>query len=449
MVVRELREWERIAAHSHITGLGLEGLKAKFVGDGFVGQCKAREAAGIVVRLIKSGKFAGRAVLIAGPPGTGKTALAYGIARELGRDVPFVPISASEIYSAEVKKTEFLTQMIRKAIGVRIKERRKIYEGEVRNVEIEKKQHPYNPFYQIPISAKVELATKQETKKISGDQSFAIQIIQQGIDEGDIIQIDVEDGRVIKLGVSERAAKLKGIDVSAERILPMPDGPVMKEKEFVYTLTLHELDLARARSSLGIFDLFFGRERKEIDPEVRREVDETVKRWVEEGRAELIPGVIFIDECSLLDIETFAFLNRALEQELSPIIIFATNRGIAKIRGTDQVSPHAMPVDLLDRVLIITTRPYSEEEIKEIIKIRASHEKIKLSPEALESLVKAGAENSLRYALQLLAPASEIAKEKGREEIKKEDIERAKELFVSVKESSKYLKEFEDKFLKY
>jgi RuvB-like protein 1 (pontin 52) len=46
-----------------------------------VGQEKAREACGIVVDLIRSRKMAGRALLLAGAPGTGKTALALGIAQ--------------------------------------------------------------------------------------------------------------------------------------------------------------------------------------------------------------------------------------------------------------------------------------------------------------------------------------------------------------------------------
>ncbi len=447
-IPEDVREFERVAAHSHIKGLGLEGLKAKFIADGFVGQEEAREAAGIIVRLIKAGKFGGRAVLIAGPPGTGKTALAMGIARELGKDVPFVPLTASEIYSAEVKKTEFLTQTLRKAIGVRIRELRKVYEGEVVELNIERKPHPYNPYFQIPVAATIKLETKDESKRLSVDQNFAMQLMQQGVNEGDVIQIDVDGGKLIRLGPSERIAnKLK--DITTEKPVPLPEGRVLKEKEFVYVLSLHQLDLMRARSEVDIFGLLFGSARKEIDSEVRKEVDELVREMVEKGKAELVPGVIFIDECSLLDIETYAFLNRALEQELSPIIIFATNRGIAKIRGTDQVAPHAMPLDLLDRVLIITTRPYNEREIREIIKIRAKAEKIEIDEQALELLTKLGVEHSLRYALQLLAPAYEVAKEEGKEKVCKEHVETVAKLFVDVKKSSKYLKEMEEKLLSY
>jgi len=39
---------------------------------GLVGQTRARRAAGVVLEMIKEGKIAGRAVLIAGTPGTGK-----------------------------------------------------------------------------------------------------------------------------------------------------------------------------------------------------------------------------------------------------------------------------------------------------------------------------------------------------------------------------------------
>jgi len=448
-VPESLREWERVAAHSHIQGLGLEGLKAKPVAGGMVGQIEAREAAGLVVRLIREGKFAGRAVLLAGPPGTGKSALAMAIAKELGRDVPFVPLAASEIFSTEMKKTEFLTQTLRKAIGARIHEMRKIYEGEVKEIAIEKAQHPYNPYQQIPVGATIKIATKDESKKLTMDQSFAIQLIQQGVETGDVIQIDIDGGRLVKIGPSEEAVKEKKLDLTTVKPIPVPKGKVLKEKEFVYPVTLHALDMAAARQSgADIFSLFFGgRESKEIEAEVRKEVDEYIKSLVQEGRCELLPGVVFIDECSMLDIETFAFLNRALEQELSPIIIFATNRGFSTIRGTDIKAAHGMPLDLLDRLLIINTKPYSKDEIRKIVEIRAKHEKIKISEEALEYLTEVGARTSLRYAIQLLAPAYEVSKEMKSEKIEKEHVEKVEKLFSDVKKSVEFLKEYEKQFL--
>jgi RuvB-like protein 1 len=109
---------QRVATHTHIKGLGLadDGTAAP-VGAGFVGQESAREACGIVVEMIKSKKMAGRAVLLTGAPGTGKTALALGISQELGSKVPFCPMVGSEVYSSEVKKTEVLMEHFRRAIG--------------------------------------------------------------------------------------------------------------------------------------------------------------------------------------------------------------------------------------------------------------------------------------------------------------------------------------------
>ncbi|MEM5791014.1 MAG: RuvB-like domain-containing protein [Candidatus Aenigmatarchaeota archaeon] len=448
-IPESIREWERIAAHSHIQGLGLDGLKARQVAQGMVGQVEAREAAGLVVRLIKEGKFAGRAILLAGPPGSGKTAIGMAIAKELGRYVPFVHLAASEIFSTEMKKTEFLTQTLRKAIGARIHEMRKIYEGEVKEISIEKAQHPYNPYQQIPVGATIKIATKDESKKLTMDQSFAIQLIQQGIETGDVVQIDVDGGRIVKLGLSEDAAKEKKVDLTTMKPVPIPRGKVLKEKEFVYPVTLHALDLASSKSGSDIFSLFFGgRESKEIESEVRKEVDEYIKALVQEGRCELLPGVVFIDECSMLDIETFAFLNRALEQELSPIIIFATNRGFSTIRGTDIKAAHGMPLDLLDRLLIINTKPYTKDEIRKIIEIRIESEKMKISEDALEYVTEIGVKTSLRYAIQLLAPAFEVAKEKKSEKIEKSHIAYVEKLFSDVKKSVQYLKEFEEQFLK-
>ena len=130
--VKSTTRSQRVAAHSHVKGLGLnEDGSAAEVAAGLVGQEKARESLGVAVELIKTKKMAGRALLLAGAPGTGKTALALALAHELGPKVPFCPMVGSEVFSSEVKKTEVLMENFRRAIGLRIKETKEVYEGEV------------------------------------------------------------------------------------------------------------------------------------------------------------------------------------------------------------------------------------------------------------------------------------------------------------------------------
>lgn len=112
--------------------------------------------------------------------------------------------------------------------------------------------------------------------------------------------------------------------------------------------------------------------KTEVTEKLRGEINKVVNRYIDQGIAELVPGVLFIDEVHMLDIECFTFLNRALESTLAPIVVLATNRGICTIRGTDMVSPHGIPVDLLDRLLIIKTTTYSLDELMKIVAIRAS-----------------------------------------------------------------------------
>ena len=69
------------------------------------------QAAGVILHMIKEGKIAGRGILLAGQPGTGKTAIAMGMAKALGDEAPFAMMAASEIFSLEMSKTEALTQV--------------------------------------------------------------------------------------------------------------------------------------------------------------------------------------------------------------------------------------------------------------------------------------------------------------------------------------------------
>ncbi len=103
--------------------------------------------------------------------------------------------------------------------------------------------------------------------------------------------------------------------------------------------------------------------KTEITEKLREEINKVVSKYIDQGVAELVPGVLFIDEVHMLDIECFTYLNRALESQLAPVVVLATNRGLCTIRGTDMKSPHGIPIDLLDRLMIIKTAPYNLAEL--------------------------------------------------------------------------------------
>ena len=145
----------------------------------------------------------------------------------------------------------------------------------------------------------------------------------------------------------------------------------------------------------------------------------------------------------MLDIECFSYLNRALESDLAPVLVVATNRGITRIRGTNYKSPHGIPIDLLDRLLIISTSPYTEKEIKHILKIRCEEEDVEMADDALTLLTKIGIETSLRYAIQLIIAAALVCTKRKGVEVEVEDIKRVYTLFVDVKRSTQFLIEYQ------
>ncbi|CAF0908067.1 unnamed protein product [Rotaria sordida] len=439
--VREITRIERIGAHSHIRGLGLnDSLEARAVSQGMVGQIKARRAAGLILEMIKEGKIAGRALLIAGQPGTGKTAIAMGVAQALGSDTPFTAMSGSEIFSLEMSKTEALTQAFRRSIGVRIKEEAEFIEGEVVEIQIDRPATGTG----AKIGKMTLKTTEMETIYDLG-QKMIEALTKEKVQAGDVIAIDKASGKISRLGRSFTRAKDYDAMGPQTKFVQCPEGELQKRKEVVHTVTLHEIDVINSRSQ-GFLALFSG-DTGEIKSEVREQINDKVAEWREEGKAEIVPGVLFIDEVHMLDIECFSFLNRALESDMAPILIMATNRGITKIRGTNQQSPHGIPIDLLDRVLIITTKPYEIEEIKQILKIRCEEEDVEISDDALNVLTKIGKETSLRYSIQLITLSSIISRNRKAREVTVDDVKRVYEVFLDEARSSDNLREYEQYFM--
>merc|ERR1711959_218344 len=315
-----------------------------------------------------------------------------------------------------------------------------IIEGEVVEIEIETPADgPAAKWGKMTLKS-----TEMETIYDLG--SKMIETIQkEKMSAGDVVTIDKSSGKISLLGRSFTRSRDYDAMGAQTRFVQCPEGELQKRKEVVHVVSLHEIDVINSRSQ-GFLALFAG-DTGEIKDEVREQIDTKVAEWREEGKATIVPGVLFIDEVHMLDIECFSWLNRALESSLSPVLIIATNRGITTIRGTNYKSPHGIPIDLLDRLLIVSTSPYSESEIRKILHIRCEEEDVEMSDDAKDLLTRIAMETSLRYAIHMIMAASLVCSKRKGTEVEVEDIKRVYSLFVDVKRSTQFLMEYQQEFM--
>ena len=434
----------KLSLHSHIQGLGLEynlqdvsANPVLFESDGFVGQIEARKAAYIALSLIKEKSLSGRIMILAGKSGTGKTAIAYAMSQALGNDIPFTHLIGSEVYSMNLSKCEVLTQALRQSVAVYIKDQVEVVVGEVVEIIIETTKNG---------TRKASLTLK--TTDMEGLYKIGPKLIlafeKKNITSGDIISLDKKIGRVTKLGRAyNRSIKYDAV-LNDDVLMETPSGELQQSKEVNYHASLHDIDVINSRTE-GFTALFAG-DTGEIPYEIRQKVDEKISEWILEEKAKLVPGVLFIDESYLLDIECFSFLNKALEVQGLPLVILSTNKGLANVRGTNQISPHGISTDLLDRAWIINTKQYTIDECRKILQLRISHEQVSIDTDAAELLVQIATKSSLRYTINLIALCKIYAYRKNHEAITVSDVEATYKLFFDVGRSIEYIKRMDKLF---
>jgi len=115
---------------------------------------------------------------------------------------------------------------------------------------------------------------------------------------GDVISIDKASGKITKLGRSYTRSRDYDAMGADTKFVQCPDGELQVRKEVVHTVSLHEIDVINSRTQ-GFLALFSG-DTGEINSEIRDQINTKVGEWKEEGKADIIPGVLFIDEGKFL-----------------------------------------------------------------------------------------------------------------------------------------------------
>ena len=85
--------------------------------------------------------------------------------------------------------------------------------------------------------------------------------------------------------------------------------------------------------------------------------------------------------------------------------------------------------------------------VGQILDIRCQEEDVEMTEQAARLLTKIGKECSLRYSIHLITTSNLVALKRKSSEVDVADIRKVYSLFVDVKRSTQFLKEFEMEFM--
>ena len=183
--------------------------------------------------------------------------------------------------------------------GLRVRETKEVYEGEVTELTPEEAENPLGGYGKTISHLLIGLKSYKGTKKLRLDPSIYEAIQKERVTVGDVIYIEANTGACKRVGRSDAYAT--EFDLEAEEYVPIPKGEVHKKKEIVQDVTLHDLDIANARPQGGqdimsMMGQLMKPKKTEITDKLREEINKVVSRYIDQGVAELVPGVLFIDE---------------------------------------------------------------------------------------------------------------------------------------------------------
>ena len=378
--------------HSHIKGTGIYSFNQfKYISQGFVGQICSRKAATVFLSSIRNSDIQKINIVIVGNSSTGKTCLSIAIGLSINKQVPFISTNGVELNFFNVSKFENVKQIIRKAIGVKFFNESSIIEGEVVDIRINKENRKNKFFY-----AKLILKTNEIQSIYEISFELYSLVLKQMIRKGDLIMVDKEKNLIEKIDYNNN---LRIKETLSRKIMRQN---LERQEIHEHIITIYELDLLNSFSDIGLSKLYIDN-IPEIPEEIREKIDKIIIKWQNDKKITIIKGILLLEDANILNVDIFAYLCKNIESFLSPSIILSTENSDLKVNNADFISSHGIPVDFLDRFLIIQTNPYSYKEIKEILLLKANKEMLYFSNQAFELLIKIGIECGIRYCIYILS----------------------------------------------
>ena len=119
----------------------------------------------------------------------------------------------------------------RRAIGLRIKENKEVYEGEVVQMTPEETENPLGGYGKTISQVVIGLKTTKGVKTLKLDPAIYDSLQKEKVAVGDVIYIEASTGAVKRVGRCDAFAT--EFDLEAEEYVPLPKGDVHKKKEIV------------------------------------------------------------------------------------------------------------------------------------------------------------------------------------------------------------------------
>jgi len=414
--------------HSHIKKLESDiGDQCDGFNTGLIGINTSRDAAKMIANLIKK-KKGSQMLIFTGNMGAGKTALAFAIAKEIGHEIPFQTTSGAEIRSEKKSVTLLLRDYCRKAIGINLLESVEVYEGELIDVMIDNLDCPKNKLSSGNVN--IMLKTLEGSLRLKLHESLSASFVKENPKIGDIIRIFPinEIVRILGNGKSYKSNELNNNQFSVS----LPKGKVYKKKNILQKITLFDLDYA---------NLNFSRKKDNdqitLSHNLCMEVDNLLKKYIREKKAELIPGILFIDEAHVLEEMHLTYLAESLEFSFCPLIVLATNRETNF--NFEKCSGSLFPKEFVKKCTNILVTIQQKHLLSKIVAVRAKNLNIVLTGNCL---LEAGfiSENiSLRFGLMLINIAKFLMRSTDRVFINLEMISTVAFFFLNYRDSMQLL----------